>query len=323
MTSPTKIRIGFVGVGKMGKYHLEKFRQLPDVEAVGFFEANPDRAMEIERQFALPAFQSLAELFFEVDAAVVASPTDTHASIAHQALMSGVHLLIEKPITSRLDDAEALVRLAREKNLLVQVGMVERFRLAALAENTVLKPTRFLETHRLTPHLARESTIDVVADLMIHDLDLALSLVDEDPISVSAIGMRVVTNQYDLANVRLEFASGAVMNLNASRVSASIVRKMRVFTDTAYASFDFQSNSGTVLQKRSAQEIDKKTTQAPAGFDALSAQARDFVDCVRAGRRPLVSGEDGLRALKYAQIVTAKIQQRETAPANLNSFAEV
>lgn len=309
MTAKEKIRVGVIGVGKMGGYHLQKYRELEEAELVGFSETDPEKASAAQAKYGVPCLQ-LNELLFEVDAVTIASPTDTHAPIARQALESGVHVLIEKPIASRVADAEGLAELARAKGLILQVGMVERFRLAALANGMSLQNPLFVEAHRLSPHLSREANIDVVSDLMIHDLDLALSLVDEDPTTVSAIGMRVTTAQHDIANVRMEFAGGAVMNLNVSRVSAEPVRKLRVFFKDAYASFDFSENTAAVFRRVG---INVERTQHEAtGVDPLREQARDFLHCVRTGRRPLVAGEDGVRALKFAQIVVDKIRERES-----------
>jgi predicted dehydrogenase len=310
MQPPTKIRVGVIGVGKMGRYHLEKYLAIPEVQVVGFFETNPERSTELEAHFKVPAFKNVVELLFEVDAITIASPTDTHATFACQAMEAGVHVLVEKPIAATLAEAENMVRVARDTKRILQVGMVERFRLAALAQDAPLHPALFVETHRLSPNLARESTIDVVADLMIHDLDLALSLVSEDPIHVSAIGMKVITAHDDLANVRLEFANGAVMNLNVSRVSAEPVRKMRVFSADAYASFDFRTNAATIVHRHSPKTPVVRKHDVP-GFDPLLEQAKDFIVCIREGRRPLVAGEDGLRALKFAQVVVDKIRERE------------
>lgn len=320
MAAADKIRIGVVGVGKMGRYHLEKYLQLPGVAVVGFVEPRAQIAAELTAKYGVRAFTELAELLFEVDALTVACPTDAHAWVARRALEAGVHVLIEKPIASRIEDAEELVALAKRKACILQVGMVERFRLGALAQGVPLRPALFVEAHRLSAQLARESTIDVVSDLMIHDLDLALSLIDEDPSQVSAIGMKVVTDKDDLANVRIEFPSGAVMNLNASRVSQDPVRKLRVFSDSAYVSFDFHKNTATVLRRNEKNAVEKNVQQK-AGFDPLLEQARDFVECVRTGRRPLVSGEDGVRALRIAQLVIQRIEERGRLQASVSSHS--
>ncbi len=315
MASLEKIRVGVVGVGKMGGYHLQKYLEIEEAELVGFSETDSAKAAAVQAKFGVPNL-SLSDLLFEVDAITIASPTDTHAAIARQALEAGIHVLIEKPIASTVPDAEALTALAKAKGLVLQVGMVERFRLAALANGVPLQGPLFVETHRLSPNLSREAAIDVVSDLMIHDLDLALSLVDQDPISVSAIGMRVMTAQHDIANVRMEFAGGAVMNLNVSRVSAEPVRKLRVFFKDAYASFDFSENTAAVFRRVGAAV--ERTQHEASGVDPLREQARDFLHCVRTGRRPLVAGEDGVRALKFAKVVMEKIRERE---AKLQSSA--
>lgn len=302
------VRVGIVGLGRMGRFHLQKCLTLPGVQVVGCYEPEEGRARATHSETGVAVFPNLADLLFEVDAVIIASPTHTHGTLARQALNAGAHVLVEKPITSHIGEAESIVRLAKEKSLVLQVGMVERFRLAALAKDAVLTPALFIETHRLTPHHARES-IDVVSDLMIHDLDLALSLVAEDPFFISAIGMKVTTSQIDLANARLEFPSGAVMSLNASRVSTEPLRKMRVFTSEGYASFDFQKNVAAVFRHTDL-GVQKNVSDAP-GLDSLLEQARDFFRCIRERRRPLVAGEDGLRALRCAQIVIDKIAERE------------
>lgn len=314
MTDGAKTRVGVVGVGKMGRFHLQKYLALPEAEVVGFFEPDRARCSEIEKELGVPAFSDLGDLLFEVDAVTIASPTHSHAPLACQALESGVHVLVEKPISSTVPEALKMLQLARHHRLVLQVGMVERFRVLALAKGLDLRNPLFVEMHRLTPRLSRESSIDVVSDLMIHDLDLALSLVSEDPIVVSAIGMKVVTPQCDLANVRLEFPNGSVMNLNASRVSIEPYRKLRVFTRHTYASFDLHGNTA-VLARKGENGLDQTVHEAP-GFDPLLEQNRDFVRCVREGASPIVDGNDGLRALKYAQEVIFKIEERESTLRN-------
>ena len=191
----------------------------------------------------------LPSLFFETDAVTIASPTASHYSLARLALEMGNHVLVEKPITHTVSEADELVRIAKERRLVLQVGFIERFRYQSLARGYALSPVRFIETHRLSASLNREPAVDVVADLMIDDLDLVLSLVGEEPSHVSAIGFPVVTDHCDLADVRLEFPGGAIANLNASRVSARAFRKLRVFSAEAYASIDFIANTTEVSYK--------------------------------------------------------------------------
>lgn len=309
-TAP-KTRIGIIGVGRMGEYHLRKILALASVETVGFFEANAQRAAKLSTDYGCTAFTSIEDLLFECDAVIIASPTELHFAHVHAALEQGVHVLVEKPMASTVAEAEKLVELARARQLVLQVGMVERYRLAKLAQSIPLGRIRFLETHRLTPQLPRDKDIDVVSDLMIHDLDLALSLAHMDPVHISAVGMRVLTGNPDVANVRLEFPDGAVMNLNASRVSGEPLRRLRVFAENAYASFDFQLNTATWASGGVGQAIEKHAVEQRQ-VDPLLEQAEHFEHCVRSGQPPLVSGVDGLRALRIAEQVLAKIRERES-----------
>lgn len=309
MSRPSPIKIGVIGVGKMGEYHLRKYSSLDGVEVIGIYDSNPSRAEELSAQYGILSFASPADLFFEVDAVTIATPTPTHYAVARLALESGVHVLIEKPIAESVTEAEELVRLAESKGLVLQVGLIERFRFRALAGEVSRGAVRFIETQRLSPNLARDAKADVVTDLMIHDLDLVLALMGEDPCHVSAIGVRVLTDELDLANVRLEFLSGAAVNLNVSRVSHEPVRKFRVFYDDAYASLDFLHNSVKVYSRTPDPAIQLVRKERPE-VDPLRDQITDFVDCVRTGRKPVVTGQDGIRALRFARIILQKIFER-------------
>jgi len=313
-----RLKVGVAGAGKMGALHLEKYLQIEDVEVVGFFEPSQARAEAIQAKLRVKAFDNPSALFFETDAVTIASPTASHYSLARMALEMGTHVLIEKPITQTVAEAEDLIRIAKEQALVLQVGFIERFRYHALVKNYPLSPVRFIETHRLSASLNREPSVDVVADLMIHDLDLVLSLVGEEPSNVSAIGVPVITDHCDLANVRLEFPSGAVANLNASRVSAKPFRKLRIFSTEAYASLDFIGNTVEVSYKIGNQ-IERKSTE-PMAMDSLLDQCRHFAARARDGRSPLVRGEDGALALRYAGIVAAKIAERAAWRPKAPSF---
>lgn len=302
------VRVGIVGVGKMGELHLRKFSELPGAEVAGVYDINEERAASVQVQHGVKHFRSLRELLFECDGVVIASPTSTHYQLACQALKMGAHVLVEKPIAEDLNKAHKMVALARKEKLFLQVGLIERYRLMALSQRASLTPVRYAETHRLSPTLSRESDIDVVTDLMIHDLDLVLSLIHEDPIHVSAIGVPVVTNQFDMANVRLEYQNGAVVNLNVSRVSEKPFRKVRIFSLNAYASMDFIENKMKLFY-REKDGIHRETFEQQ-GFDALAAQSAHFVDCIRTGATPAVTGEDGLRALRFAKIIKERIYDR-------------
>jgi predicted dehydrogenase len=303
------IKVGVVGIGKMGALHLAKYAANPEVELVGVFDPSEEKTQAAAQKFGVSVYKNLTDLLFDSDAVSIASPTATHYHVARQAFESGVHVLIEKPLTEHVLEAEELVNLAEEKNLIFQVGFVERFRFLSLCEGIDLNPVRFIEGYRLAPSPGREQNIDVVADLMIHDLDLVLSLIPEEPCHVSAIGVPVLTDLVDLANVRLEFPSGAVANLNASRVSSRAERKFRLFTLNTYASIDLMANRASIQHRSPTRGMEHRLVELPA-IDALYNQCAQFITCVRNHQSPLVTGKDGLKALRYAKIIREKIQER-------------
>jgi predicted dehydrogenase len=309
-----RVKIGIVGVGKMGGLHLNKFSSLSDVQVCGIYDPNEQHARAAHEKYGVPVFQNLADLLFESDAISIASPTNTHYRIARQAFESGVHVLVEKPATETVEEAQELVRLADQKKLVFQVGFLERLRFANLCEGIDLQHVRYIEGYRLAPSPGRESAIDVVSDLMIHDLDLVLSLNPEEPSMVSAIGVPVLTSLVDLANVRLEFPSGAVANLSASRVSMKPERKFRLFTLNTYASVDLMANRASIQRCNKGTDpkgsgIEHRVVEFPS-IDALKDQCLQFADCVRNRKQPLVTGRDGLKALRYAKIIKDKIFER-------------
>lgn len=308
-----EIKVGVIGVGRMGEHHLRKYLQLADynVTVAGIYDANTDHAQAKACEHGVRAFSQLAELLFEVDAVTIASPTDTHFAVTKQAIEAGVHVLIEKPVSDSPEAAAKLAALAKSKGVVAQVGLVERFRFLELAGQLPLKPVRFIETQRLSTTLPREKNIDVIGDLMIHDLDLVLSLVGEEPSHVSAIGVNVLTDYVDMANVRLEFPSGAVANLNASRVSKEGVRKLRIYSLSAYASMDFMNNTVKVHHRDAANMI-RSQESCVEKLDALLDQCEHFIHCVRNGAEPIVTLDDGYRALKYSQIIKDKVRERAT-----------
>lgn len=305
-----KVKVGVVGAGKMGALHLEKYLEMEQVEVVGVFEPNHERAMFIHSRYGVPRIDTLVELLFEADAISIASPTGTHFDIARQAFDARVDVLVEKPICERVTEAERLVAMARQSGCLLQVGFVERFRFQELSKGIPsLGPARFIETHRLSPSLGRDTGIDVISDLMIHDLDLLLSIVGELPNHVSAIAVPVLTSHYDIANARLEFPSGAVANLNASRVSAKMERKLRIFSLDSYASMDFISNEVNLYFKNSKRELESRTFKNEQ-VDALQRQCSTFIQCVKSRQNPLVGGDDGLAALRVLEAIKQKVEER-------------
>lgn len=306
----SKLKIGVIGVGKMGSLHLQKYLQNSEVAVSGIYDSNMERSAALSAAHGVRVYSEVDELLFDSDAVSIATPTDTHFVTAKKALDNGVHVLIEKPISHHVEQAEILVRLAKEKGLVIQVGFVERFRYRVLAQSLPAdEKVLFIEGDRLAHCPGRESEIDVVSDLMIHDLDLVLALIREEPSQVSAVGLPIITRLSDVANARLEFPGGAVVNLTASRVSDKPMRKFRVFSSKSYASIDFMNNTVDLAQRDSRSGI-AHLTMGYSELDALRDQCQQFIQCVRGNEKPLVSGEDGLRALRIAQAIKDRISER-------------
>jgi predicted dehydrogenase len=282
----------------MGRYHAEKFARLPGVELAAVVDRDPARA-------TISDFRPILD---KVEAAVVAVPTNLHHEVARACLEKGVHVLIEKPITSTLDEANALVDLAAQKNLVLQVGHVERYNKAFRALVERMDRPLLIDAERLSGFKQRGAEVDVILDLMIHDLDLALSLARSEVAQVSACGFRVLTNDIDIASVRIEFANGCVADLTASRVSQAAVRKFRVFQPGVYVSADLQQ--GKLRYVRQADGVIEETEEAHPGGDALAAQAESFVLAITKNRPVLVDGVEGRRVLKLALDIGRLVRER-------------
>lgn len=316
--SDKKLRVGVIGVGYLGRFHVQKYAQIPDVDLVGIVDINPQQAQEIAEQNHTRVFATTGELFPRVDAVSVVVPTVDHYQVACQALNSGIHVLLEKPIAATVAEAEELVRLAEEKQRILQIGHLERFNPAFAAGLEITKQPRFLEVHRLAPFTFRSVDVDVVLDLMIHDLDLVLCLV-ESPISeIFAVGVPVLSDQVDIANVRIHFMNGAVCNLTASRVSVQKERKIRLFQPEVYISMDLANSSLVQCEKKELDyylpipNISVQKHEYPEA-DSLRLEIESFTRSVRDQSEPVVSGADGLAALKVAfrikEIIAAARQQ--------------
>jgi len=308
----TRTRIGIIGTGYLGRLHARVLTEIPQAEVVGFVEPNDDVAREVEQKLSIRRFTSTESLLSEVECAVVASPTVTHAEVAAAVLEAGCDAMIEKPITSNLDDARRLIALAREKNRIIQVGHVERYNPAIVAAAPLIESPRYVEAQRIGVFSNRSLDIDVLLDLMIHDLHLVISLLGKPIREVRAIGVPVLTDKIDIANVRLEFEDRSVANLIASRVSSDRVRKFRVFGRERYISVDTkeQEVKGYRLVKREGamptiEGIDITVEKK----EPLRAELESFLESVRTRVRPLVSGEDGLAALELALRVGAAIEE--------------
>ncbi len=282
----------------MGRYHAEKLARLPGVELAAVVDPDPAKA-------SISDYRTILD---RVEAAVIAVPTDRHHEVARTCLESGLHVLVEKPLAATLEQADELVDLAFEKKLTLQVGHVQRYSTAfqALARR-VAKP-QFIDAERLSGFKQRGAEVDVILDLMIHDLDLALSLARAEVSGVSACGFRVLTEDIDIASARVDFANGCVADLSASRVSQAVVRKFRVFQAGLYASADLQA--GKLRYVKQTDGVIRENEETHAGGDALEAQAQAFVDAVRSHKPPAVDGREGRRVLKLALDIGRLVRER-------------
>ena len=321
------MRFGVVGVGHLGQHHARIYRGLAGIEFVGSYDTDPKKSN----------FSTLTALADAVDAVSVATPTDSHLAVAKLFLERGKHCLVEKPIANNVRDAETLVALARQHNCILQVGHVERFNPVMRYLNEVLTEARFIEVHRLSPYPGRSTDIGVVLDLMIHDLDVVLSLVKAPLVSVDAVGINVLSVSEDIANARLKFANGCVANITASRVSPEKMRKIRIFGKSthgaAYISLDYMKQEGQLYRMTSDDATEsgllkkllagkdstivsefggKKILREPvpiAPYEPLNLELQNFVESVRHRRDPLVTGEAGKQALEVAMEITALCRQ--------------
>jgi len=292
------MKVGVIGTGYLGRLHARILTEMPEAEVVGFVETNDAIAAEVSASLELKRFDSVAALAREIDCAVVATPTVTHFEIASALLEAGCDVMVEKPITTSVEEARRLIEIAASRQRILQVGHVERYNPAITAVAPLLHSARFIEGERLGVFVGRSLDIDVLLDLMIHDLNLVLSLLGQRVVDVRAVGVAVLTENVDIANVRLEFENGAVANLTASRVSQERVRKIRFFSPEAYISIDTkeQEVKGFRLDGKSIVPIYLKVTKK----EPLRAELEAFVECVRSRAQPLVSGEDGLAAVELA-----------------------
>lgn len=303
--------MGVVGVGDFGRNHVRVFHDLPEAEIIGIHDADPERARQIAAEFGTRAFSDLRQLAEQVDAATVAVPTSLHAEIASQFLESGVDVLVEKPIASSLQAADDLIALAKNNGRILQVGHLERFNPAITAVQQIVTRPLFFEVHRLGVFSPRSLDVDVVFDVMIHDLDVLLSLVNSPVRDIQAVGIPVLTEKVDIAHARIEFESGAVANVTASRVSTERIRKLRFFQAREYISIDYTRQDVTrvrVVGEGSQPAIDfEKLPTRPE--EPLKAELRSFVSAVRDRTAPLVDGNAGRRALDLAVRVMTGINE--------------
>lgn len=299
------MRVGVVGTGYLGRLHARVLTEIPGITMAGFVEHNDATAEEVAQALKIKRMRSVAELAGHVDCAVVATPTSSHASVARELLNAGVDVLIEKPITASAREAEEVIETAQKRGRIIQVGHVERYNPAIVAVAGLVSESRFMEADRIGVFSGRSLDIDVLLDLMIHDLNLVLSLLRQEVVDIRAVGVPVLTDKVDMTNVRLEMANGAVANLTASRVSQDRVRKQRFFGRDFYVSVDTkeQEAKGFKLVAKSLQPLELTVEKK----EPLRAELEAFIDCVRHRQRPLVTAEDGLAAVVLAQRVAEAI----------------
>ena len=303
-----KVRIAVVGAGVFGRHHLRILKQSPAADLIAVVDPDPERAQAAAVEFGCEAAASIDALYGQIEAAVVAAPTSAHAEIGVPLLERGIDVLIEKPIASNHDDAARLVDAAARHERILQVGHLERFNPAVTAMHQILTVPLFFEIHRLSLFSQRSLDVDVVLDLMIHDLEIILAMVGEKPEEVRAAGIRILSEKVDIANVRLAFANGCIANLTASRVSTERVRKLRLFQPSQYISLDYEKQQAASFTISPAKHIGFENLKIEKA-EPLRLEVEDFLECVASRRRPRVSGQDGLRALDLALDILAKIEE--------------
>jgi predicted dehydrogenase len=304
------VRIAVIGVGHLGRHHARILSTLPGAELVAVVDTNRGRAEEIARTANTQALFNARDLAGRVDAVIVAVPTELHRDLAMPFLESGIPVLVEKPMARSVEEADELIAAARAANVPLAVGQTERFNPAVEAARSMLVDPRFIEVHRLGTFPDRSLDIDVVFDLMIHDLDVVLSLVRADVESIEAVGVPVLTGRVDIANVRLRFSNGCIANLTASRISRDRVRKIRFFQPAAYLSIDYAAQKIELwrLVKGNGPMPSIEGGEVPvANEEPLKRELADFVDAVVSKRTPLVDGHQGRRALELATRITSRM----------------
>jgi len=295
------VRVGIIGVGYLGTQHARILSYLEEAELKAVADIDFKKALEIGNRHGVNYYQNYEDMFDEIDAAIVATPTSEHFSISKTLMENGKAVLVEKPITATVKQAEDLVALAKDKGIIFQVGHLERFNPAVEAVEDLISDPKFVEVQRLGSFSARSLDIDVVLDLMIHDLDIILALINDEVLNIKASGIHVLSDKIDIANARLEFKSGCVATLTASRVHQGKVRKLRIFEPTSYYSIDYIDQEVKIFPLNGRQ-TDIKTLKIKKE-EPLRKELKNFLNCITEGRMNKVSGEEGLRALKLAYSV--------------------
>lgn len=315
MDNGRPVRVGVVGVGYVGQHHARIYSELPGVELIGVVDIDEARLHDMGTRHRVLLCRDYRDLLGKVDAVSVSVPTLLHYPIAKQFLEAGVDVLVEKPIAQSLAQADKLVEVAKVDDRIFQVGHIERFNGAVKALEEIVRSPGFIESHRLGPFAARNTDVDVVLDLMIHDIDIILNLIKSPVIAVSAVGVPVISDQVDIANARLQFESGCVANLTASRVSVERVRRIRIFQRDTFISLDYSQQEIAIYHRVAGGEgATPETTSRIVKEDIfidkaepLRVELESFIECVRSRKRPLVSGEEGRDALRVASQIMERL----------------
>ncbi|HNQ45490.1 MAG TPA: Gfo/Idh/MocA family oxidoreductase [Syntrophorhabdus sp.] len=302
------IKMALVGCGHMGKIHLQKLSSFDEIQIVGIVDVDTKRANDLAQPINVPAFNNYKKLLGNVDGVIIATPTETHYQIAKDFLKSRTHILLEKPITSRQDQAQELIDLAQARQLILQVGFLERFNPAFSKILPIIKKPLLIESRRSSEFTGRSTDIDVVLDLMIHDIDLILSIVREDVCDIRAQGVSFITDKLDMASARIEFSNGCIADLNASRISSKKERTLTVFEGNQIFFIDLLNRRVVYSAKEQNKDIDtEEYTVDP--IDAVKYEISLFIQSILTGTAPIVRGEDGLRALTLADQVKQRIAE--------------
>lgn len=326
------LKIGVLGAGHIGKFHLNNWKEIQDVEIVGFYEPNDEIAAEVEKNYQIKRFLNAEELLDNVDAADIDAPTNHHFALCEMAVRKGKHIFVEKPIVKTLEEGRKLINMVREANVKVQVGHVERFNPAFVSAAKYINQPLFIEVHRLAQFNPRGTEVSVILDLMIHDIDIILSIVKSDVKNIYASGVGVITETPDIANVRIEFHNGCVANLTSSRISMKKMRKLRVFQKDAYIGIDFLDKKAEVIKLKHPTDTDvfsfdidtpdgsKKTIAISnpkiQDANAMKAELESFVESIRLNKPTVVSEIDGYLALEVAHKILEKIHHNKVLAAH-------
>jgi predicted dehydrogenase len=320
MIPEKEIRIGVVGLGHLGNYHLQKYAKLPHNRIVGVMDTDRARALKVAGEFHCEAFRRHRDLIGKIDAASIAVPTGSHYAIARDFLEAGIDVLLEKPIAATREEAAQLVKIARAKKRILQIGFVERFNPAIVALGKVIREPLFIETHRLHPFFNRGTDVDVVLDLMIHDLDIILNFVKSPVKSVDAVGISVLSERFDIANARLVFRNGCVANITSSRVTNKKMQKIRFFGLEGYHSVDYEKRELVSLSRKTGPEGKVEIGLNNVEIimqDPLEAEIAAFLNSILTRCAPAVAGEDALKSLKLALRILNKMNANQEEMLNV------